>query len=183
MAGFGTQKSVKFVEVKPGSKILVEDYASPPAYEPFEAFVLNMKEEYGPQRIPMLLVSAEHNKEIMIMADGRTKVKILVDSDVLAPKKMTPNAKHLRAIPREVFALQFRGGVDSATEIIQFAAGKAAIRWIEQTDQTPECLEIQSIDGNQRIGLGDWAVQDAETGTVRSESGSTLDNKFEDFSA
>lgn len=181
MAGFGQQQTQRFVDVKPGSKILLSDYAN--AYEPYEAFVLEMKEEYGPQRIPMLLVKAEHaSDQILVMADGKTTVKVLVSSDILAPSTRSANTRHLRAIPREVFAIQFFGGVESATEVIQFSAGKAALSWEQGTDLIPEAMILSSLEERIRINLGDWVIEDAETGKINAEQGAVLESKYEDWS-
>lgn len=182
MAGFGQQQTQRFADVKPGSKILVSDYAS--AYEPFEAFVLEMKPEYGPQRIPMLMVKAEHSPDpILLMADGKTTVKVLVSSDILAPATRSANVRHMRAIPREVYAIQFAGGVGSATEVIQFAAGKAALAWDEGTDLIPEAMVLSSLEEQTRVNLGDWLVEDVETSTIRAERGDMLESKYEEWTA
>lgn len=180
MAGFGQQQNQRFADVKPGSKILIADYAS--AYEPFEAFVLEMKPEYGPQHIPMLMVKADHSADpILLMADGKTTVKVLISSDILVGATRSPNARHLRAIPREVYALQFQGGVNSATEIIQFAAAKAALAWDEGTDLVPEAMVLSTLEERTRINLGDWVVEDVEAGTIRAERGDILESKYEDW--
>lgn len=181
MAGFGQIATVRFADVRPGSQILVSDYAN--NYEPFEAFVLDRKLEYGPQRIPMLMVKADHTPDpILLMADGKTVVKILVGSDILIPQELSVNVQRVRAIPREVQALQFMGGVDSATEIIQFgASGAAAIRWVEATDQSPEYMGIQSLEGETRIMLGDWAIKFTDTNRVDAEAGAAIADKYEGF--
>lgn len=179
MAGFAGTKTQRFIDVKPGSQIQVEDYAN--AYEPFTAFVLEVQAEFGPQRIPMLMVKADHSPDpILLMADGKTRVQVIVDSNVLAAKTRSANVKHLRAIPVEVYGLQFRGGVESATEIIQFAAGKAQISWHDAVAGIPEMLMIGGTIPRS-VQLGDWVIEDAETGTILAERGETFDNKYEDF--
>jgi len=181
MAGFGQIQTQRFVDVKPGSQILVSDYAN--AYEPFEAFVLEMKPEYGPQRIPMLMIKADHSADpILLMADGKTTVKVLVSSEILATEQRSPKARHMRAIPREVWGIQFVGGVESATEVIQFAAGKAALSWDEGTDLIPEAMVLSSLEERTRINLGDWVIEDMENGTIRPEQGASLETKYEDYS-
>lgn len=180
MAGFNERPNQRFADVKPGSKILVTDYQN--AYVPFEAFVLEMKLEYGPQRIPMLMVKAEHASDpVMLMADGRTIVSVLVDSDILAVATRSPRARHLRAQPREVWGIQFTGGVDSATEVIQFAAGKAALSWSEGSTQSLEAMILASLEENTRVNLGDWIIEDLATGTIRAERGDMLESKYEDY--
>lgn len=179
MAGFGEQiRTTRFIDVPPGSTIRVEDFQN--NYEPFEATVLELKEEYGPQRIPMLLVKAKHSADpVILMADGKTRVSILTSGAILAPDQRSRNTVYARRTPRKVYALQFRGGVDSATEIIQAAAGKVRIAYHQANDQTPEFLEITGIGGSTRINLGDWLIEDEENAVISTASSEVYANDYE----
>lgn len=180
MAGFNQVARTRFVDVTPGSRIKVEDYAN--AYEPFEAIVLELNPEYGPNSIPMLLLKAAHSEDpIPIMGDGRTFITVLVSSEVLRTDKRNPRAKHLQAVPREVYAIQFDGGVESATDAITFGAGRAGISYDRGTDNRTESLVLHSVSGDDRCFPGDWVVEDVEAGTIRFESSSSLLTKYEDF--
>lgn len=184
MAGFNQIARTRFVDVAPGSKIRVEDYATPPNYAAFDAVVLELVPEYGPTRIPMLLLKADHSADpIPIVADGRTNVTVLVSADVLKTDKRDPSALHLRAIPREIYALQFTGGVDSAAKAIAFAAGRIGLSYDRGTDSRTEALVMHSVNGQQRALPGDYVIEDVESGVISFEQGPALYVNYESVDA
>jgi hypothetical protein len=178
MAGFTSPTTTRFIDVKPGSIIEVTDYDS--RYQSFEATVLSMDPEFGPQRIPMLKVKVDHADDpILLMADGQTRVKVLTDSGILASQVRSDKSLHLRAIPREVWALQFDGGVESATVLIRAASGKVALQYVVGTDQSPEHLFLNVSGGGSRIGIHDFLVEDADTGVMFAISSTELEARYE----
>lgn len=178
MAGFTGTTTARFVDVKPGSIIEVSDYDN--RYQPFEATVLSMDPEFGPQRVPMLKIKVDHADDpVLLMADGQARVKVITDSGVLSTQARSPKALHLRAIPREVFALQFMGGVESATDLIRAASGKVALQYVVGTDQTPEHLFLNVSGGGERVNIHDFLIEDAETQAMFSISPSELEARYE----
>jgi hypothetical protein len=178
MAGFTTPTTTRFIDVKPGSIIEVTDYDN--RYESFEATVLSMDPEFGAQRIPMLKVKVEHADDpILLMADGQTRVKVLTDSGILATQARSPKSLHLRAIPREVYALQFEGGVESATTLIRAASGKVALQYVVGTDQSPEHLFLNVSGGGTGIYVHDFLVEDADTQTMFAITATELEARYE----
>lgn len=159
------QKPTKFTEINPGSQI--EITSSDGTYEPYKATVLEVRAEYGPHRIPAIVFKREGGDSGIIMADGSSRVKVLLDSKQLQSAAPPPGALRVRTLPREFMAAQFTGGVDSAMAIITFAAGRANIQWEQPTDQNLEALLMSTLGREDRIEVGDFVLV-GETGVVIS---------------
>lgn len=151
----------KFEDVAPGSKVLVGGRGvQGPA---FEATVLDAIAEYGPTGIPALLIT-DGTEPFYIPASGNYDVQILVDGRSIAANMPAPeSATQVRTIPRSGLAVRFKGGMDSAAEIIRWAIGGATFRYIRETDQEPDHLLQSGVNGAKVIP-GAWVLKDPETG-------------------
>ena len=176
MASLSSTKPIRFSDVKPGSRIEVTDANN--AYEPFEADVLEMKAEYGPSRIPALVLKAAHNpSSLLITANGQTRVKVLLDSGVLATDGLPTGAVRARSIPVDVEAVQFAGGSGSGMTIIRFGGGLASMRLETATDQQTEAIIIARGGDELRVEIGDWVLRGG--GKIWPEKPDTFATNYE----
>lgn len=151
----------KFEEVAPGSTILVGGRGVQGA--PFQATVLDTIVEYGPSAIPALYVVDENKQDWMITASGLYSVQVLVDARQIAAHLPAPeHAVKVRTVVRRAEAIQFKGGLESAQEIVRWAIGSTTFRYVSQTDQVGEHLLQSGVAGRQ-VWPGDWILKH-ETG-------------------
>lgn len=150
----------KFEDVAPGSTILVGGRGV--QGEPFKAVVLDAITEYGPTGIPALLISDEANEPYYIPASGLYEVQVLVNGRDLAAKMPMPkNGVRVRTIVRTAEAVRFRGGIESAAEIVRWAIGGATFRYVRETDIEPDHLLQAGVNGS-KVMPGDWVLKDPD---------------------
>lgn len=150
-------KPVKFTDIGPGSTIEVTDLKG--GSDPFKALVVENRPEFGPNRIPALVIKVDGTGEVAIIsATGKWAVKVLLDSKLIASAG-SPNLVRLRSLPVEISAIQFTGGMDSAMEIIRWAGGKAAISWRQADAEHTEALLIGTLEGEMAAAPGVWVMQ------------------------
>ena len=146
----------KFEDVAPGSTVLVGGRGV--AGEPFQATVLDAVAEYGPTGIPALLIT-DGSEPYYIPASGNYEVQVLVNGRDLAARTPMPESGHkVRTIERTGEAVVFRGGIESAAEIVRWAIGGATFRYVRETDQELDHL-IQSGVNGAKVFPGDVVLK------------------------
>lgn len=157
--------ATKFTDANPGSQIRVTSVQG--NFPPYEARVLEMRPEYGQNRVPALVVlpGGESDPRLLI-SSGETRIEILINSNILQQNTPPHGAYRVRTIPREYLAARFNGGVESASSLIGFTAGKVAMRWEQQTDQYRESLIITRADREDRCEVGDFLIVGDITVTI-----------------
>jgi hypothetical protein len=170
-------KQLKFVDVKPGSTIRVSDVTN--SYTPFEALVIEMKKEYGPHRIPALVVTIANSHEpTLLMGNGQTRIEMIEDTGILVADHDSINVVHLRTRIKEVKGMQFTGGLESAVNIIAWAAGRSYISYVASTALDTEHLDMGTLEGNVRVSIGHYVLSD-EDGKFTALAGDLVDVNFE----
>lgn len=161
MTGFAPTKEPKFTEITPGSVIEIADTTG--GIAPFKGTVIEVKPSFGPTGIPALIVKVDGSSgdPVAVTASGRYKVKVLVDSRILGSAEPPAGVVRARKLPVEISAIQFLGGVDAAVKIIQWAGGKALMRWVGGDAASPEALVISTLEGEMRAEVGDWVLEGA----------------------
>lgn len=150
----------KFEDVAPGSVVLVGGRGV--SGEPFRATVLDAIAEYGPTGIPALLITDSQNEPYYIPASGNYEVQILVNGrDIAANMPLPENGVKVRTVVRHAEAIRFRGGLESAAEIVRWAIGGATFRYQRETDVEPDHLLQAGVNG-ARVWPGDWVLKDPE---------------------
>lgn len=151
----------KFEDVAPGSTVLVGGRGV--RGEPFRATVLDAIAEYGPTGIPALLITGDgDNEPYYIPASGNYEVQVLINGRDLAAKMPLPeSAVKVRTIVREGAAVTFRGGLESAAEIVRWAIGGATFRYVRETDQELDHLVQSGVTG-AKVYPGDVVLKDAD---------------------
>ena len=148
----------KFEDVAPGSTIRVSGRG---VQEPFNATVLDAIAEYGPTGIPALLIT-DGNEPYYIPASGNYEVQVLVNGRDLAAKMPLPESgEQVRTIVRHAEAVRFRGGLESAAEIVRWAIGSTTFRYTRETDIEPDHLTQAGIEG-AKVWPGDFVMKDDE---------------------
>lgn len=167
----------KFEEVAPGSTIIVSGSG---VAEPFEATVMDTMPEYGPTSIPALLISAnETNQEFILVSSGLYVITVVVDARKIAADLPAPKtAIRVRTIPRTADAIQFRGGMESAREIVAWAIGSTTFRYHQPTDVADDQLVQSGISG-QTARPGDWIVK-LDTGRFLVVDAKTFADEYEE---
>ena len=156
----GNTKPTKFTDAKPGSTIRVTDTEG--SFDPFEALVLEMKPEYGSNQVPALILKPDYQDEqIIVSATGRYKIDILLNSGALSQTQPSEHTVRFTSKPSEIEAIQFVGGVDSATEIIKHFAGKGVISWQQADVEHAESLLVHTGTGVARADIGVWVAEGA----------------------
>ena len=149
----------KFEEVAPGSTVLVGGRGV--MGEPFRATVLDSIAEYGPTGIPALLIT-DGTEPYYIPASGNYEVQVLIDGRDLAARTPLPESGvQVRTIVRTGEAVVFRGGLESAAEIVRWAIGGATFRYIRETDQELDHLLQSGVNG-AKVFPGDVVLKDAD---------------------
>lgn len=157
MQALQSQAQTLYTDVNPGSVITVTDTAG---LEPvYEATVLEVHSEFGQNRIPALVIKiAADPSPRLLFQNGTNVIRVVTDSRILASAKPPEGAVRARTLPHEFVAAQFTGGSGSATQIIQFAAGKARIHWEQGNELQPEAMVISSGSGEERARVGDLVL-------------------------
>lgn len=150
-------RETRFVDVSTGSKVRYTHNLN--LREPFEATILEVKENWGQHAIPAHIFRRDGNLDAELMpADGTWRVEVLVDSKIMAPAAESPNVLHGSRRPSDITAIQFRGGIDSAQEVIQFGAGKVNSSWRSSDAQNVEAIVISKATGDDAIVPGNYLV-------------------------
>lgn len=167
----------KFEEVAPGSTILVSGRG---VETPFQATVLDTYPEYGPSGIPALYVIDEQRQDWMITASGLYSIQVLVDARQIAASIPTPaDAVRVQTIVRRAEALQFKGGLESAQDVVRWAIGSTTFRYVAATDQIDEHLVQSGVNGRE-VWPGDWILKH-ETGLFEVVSAKTFPVEYEEL--
>jgi hypothetical protein len=168
-------KQLKFIDVKPGSRIRVADVQN--TYIPFEALVVEMKKEYGPHRIPALVVTIDGGHEpTLLMGNGQTRIEMVEDTGRLIADHDPEDIIHFRTRVFNVKGMLFKGGIESAVKIIAWAAGRAFISYVSSTEAQPEHLEIGGLESGY-VPIGYYIIE--ENGAFSALAGDLVDVKFE----
>lgn len=150
-----------FEDALPGSKIAVYgpdfDYGE-------ECTVLELQREFGPNSIPALFVSDSKGERRIISSIGQWKIQILLSAKDLGIEQIPEGAIRARNRPTDVIALQWHGGVGDATKIILWAAGSAAIQFVDEDQDGTERLVVQKLgaDTEEHARPGDYLVKDPD---------------------
>lgn len=148
-------RPTRYTDCKPGSTIRIIDTQG--MTDPFEALVVDMRPEHGPNAVPALFIRVGGDDDVqLITATGRYNVELLVDSSGLFEAAESVNTAHFVARPVEITAIKFTGGLDSASEIIKFAAGKKVVSWRQADDQHAEALIVHTVSGEAVCVVGWW---------------------------
>jgi len=160
-------QQTKFTDVKPGSTISIETLNG--SLPTFEAMALEVKEEWGGKGLPAILYKTDgDNEPQLILDDGSMKIRILTDSSTMASSVPPGNLLNLLPKQKEVQAVQFVGGMESAAEIIRWAAGAAAIHYQQADSHHTEAVVITSLGGESVAELGAYIVKEDGGYTVVS---------------
>jgi hypothetical protein len=161
------QRETRFLDVATGSKVRYSHNLN--LLPPFEATVLEVKDNWGQHAIPAHIFRRENSLDAELMpADGTWRVEVLVDSKIMAPAAESPNVLHGARRPSDITAIQFRGGIDSAQEVIQFGAGKVNSSWNRGDAQNVEAIVISKATGDELIVAGNYLVIEGGVPTVYS---------------
>jgi hypothetical protein len=168
----------KFEDIAPGSTVMISGEG---VAEPFRATVMNTIPELPPTGIPAILVTATWGDDFVITASGKYQVQVVADGRELAASMPKPeSAVTVRTRPRNGEAIQFRGGRDSAVEIVRWAVGSATFRYIAETDQEADHLQMVAVNG-PAVWAGDWIVK-LDDGSFRVLDDKAFPAEFEERS-
>jgi len=165
--GFGNQfpakpTTQKMTDIAPGSTIEVRDTKQ--QLTPFAGTVLEVKREYGVTSIPALIVKVDGAAEPVVVTDsGRWQVTVTFDSRLMAAEADPASVVVARRKPETVRCIQFKGGVDSATEIIRWAGGRAHLTWERGGMGTDEHLALSSMRGVLPVAVGDGLLEGVDS--------------------
>jgi hypothetical protein len=124
-------KPTKFSAATAGSEVTIQRGGE----APWKGIVVANHPEYGPSRLPAIYVQPDEGGDAeLIMGNGRAK--LVVERAALRPSKpVTPgDAVELTAKPTTSTAVLFHGGMGSASSIIRWASGYAAIEYRADPD-------------------------------------------------
>jgi hypothetical protein len=156
----------RFVDIKPGSTIRVGGprVGGPP----FEALVLQAKEEWGATGEPALYVARTSDREeLWISQAAQYEVTIVGDASIFLSDALPENAVRVKVKPVTGVAIQFKGGIESATEIIRWALGKHAPMYDRGDDTREESIVFSGIGGEHATANpGDWVIIHDEDDSV-----------------
>lgn len=154
-----SSKPTKFVDIVAGSTIKIESTNG--SFDPIlDATVLEVKPEYGPHSVPALVYNTKADPSLhLLMADGSSRVTVLVSAAGLVSETLPPTAVAITSVPKTGHALQYVGGPESAAEVLRFVAGNVILRLEPERDRSPECLILRTLEQEQRIEIGSWAIR------------------------
>jgi hypothetical protein len=148
----------RFVDIKPGSTIRV---GGPRVGGPaFEGLVLQAKEEWGATGEPAVYISrVDGGGELWISQAAQYEVTVTADASMFINESVPPNALRVRVRPITGIAMQFKGGIESATEVITWLLGRAAPQYFKGTDELEEAIVFSGLNGaDTRANPGDWII-------------------------
>lgn len=151
-------KSPKMSEINNGSKVEVQDVTN--GVDTFTGIVVGSTSAFGPTRLPAIYVKVDGTEDnvVAVSDTGKWRVRVLVDSALLGSDAVPESAVYIRNKPVTKQAVQFVGGAKSASEIIQWAAARAAISWRQSTSDTSEALILHTPEGAVEVPIGNWVV-------------------------
>lgn len=155
--------TARFEDAKPGSEI---ELVGGKFFTPTRATVIQLLPEYGPTAIPYILVRQEGAEPELVSSAGQVKLTIIRGTADLMRDAAPSSAVRATVIPYPVDAVEFIGGAQSATEIIQWAAGKASVSYqVAGNEGDSDTLIIRSMGEETTINVGDWVVDESDSGT------------------
>lgn len=161
------QRETRFLDVATGSQVRYTHNLN--LLAPFDATILEVKDNWGQHSIPAHVFRREGSMESELMpADGTWRVEVLVDSKLMAPATQSPNVLNGTRRPSDITAIQFKGGIDSAQEVIQFGAGKVNSSWRSADSQNVEAIVISKATGDEAIVPGNYLVLENGIASVYS---------------
>jgi len=159
-------RETKIKDIKPGSTVEVHDNKG--HIEDFQGVVVKVNPEGGATSIPEIGVKVDGEESLQtITASGRWRVRVIVDSGNLSAGYLAPNLLRVRTLPIEIEAIQFAGGIESATEIITWGASSAPLQWVQADSATTEHISIVTMEGVLRAEIGDFILRSRSGLSVR----------------
>lgn len=154
-------KPTKFVDVPPGSHILIRDLANP-ADAPVKAIALDVMPEYGPHATPAISYMQEGADGVQtVTATGRWEVEIITSTAQLAALAQgLENVVTGHTKPGTIRAICFKGTPESARDCVLLGSGRAAIRFDPNAE--PPTLMIGGLTP-EPVRPGDWLVLETRT--------------------
>ena len=161
LAGPSTrQKPIKFEDAFPGSIIRISGQG---IEEPFEATVVDMQPEHGPNGLPAIWYTSDDMDGVeMIFASGLYQVELVRSTESLRSNVPPSYATMVRRVPVSGSAVRFDGGPASAAQAIMFAVGHAQLSYVGKTDVAAEHLKLKTALEERRAHAGDWIVLTAD---------------------
>jgi hypothetical protein len=155
----------RLVDIAPGSRVRIGGAkVGGPA---FDGTVLQTYESWGATGEPCLFLSPDFDKEnpIAISQAAGYEVTVIANARDFISDELPASAVRVRVRPVHGVAIQFRGGVESATEIIQWALGRGAPRWNRGSDTEDETIVFGGIGLTEIVvRVGEWIIlHDDET--------------------
>ncbi len=135
-------KPTAFSAAPPSSTIRITGQGFP---VPVEAVVLRSEEEVGPRRVPGLFVRLDDGTERLVLQEG-VQIEVLKNPSTLFEGFVPKAAVAATRRPTDIIAVQFRGDVENAVEILQWCAGKASVHHLPAEGDLPARL-VFSLGG------------------------------------
>lgn len=157
-------KPIKLETCTPGSvvELTSADYAGP-----IQGTVMRMESEYGPTSIPALWVKPDGGSdEILVTATGRVNVRLVMDAAEVFGTEVPAAAELCRRIPKQAVALQFTGGAQSATQIVQWGAGHVGLAYMADDGRGYDYLTVRAGGGESELRPGGWLVKEDDQWSV-----------------
>lgn len=147
-------KPIQFGTIRPSSTVVITGQGFP---VPTEAVVLRSEPEMGPRRVPALIVQlTADGSERLVLQEG-VQVTVTKDASTLFSGFVPETAVAAVRRPTEVVAVQFRGDVTVAVDILKWCAGKASVHHVPAEGEVPSRL-VFTLGGGQTAEAipGDW---------------------------
>jgi hypothetical protein len=173
----------RLVDVKPGSVVRISDGPRGKVGNPITATVLQTHAEFGPTGEPALYVVSDEggrrDEFIISQAAGYT-VTVIASAEQFITDEVPAGAVRVVVRPVHGVAMQFRGGVESATEIIRWALGRGAPRYSAGSDNEPETITFGGLGADVGVmNVGDWVVlHEDNTFHITSDLAGTYDEEI-----
>lgn len=174
----------RLADVKPGSVVRISDGPRAKVGQPIEGTVLQTHAELGATGEPALYVVRDvpgrPRDEFLISQAAGYTVTVIASAEQFITDELPPSAKRVIVRPVHGVAMQFRGGVESATEIIRWALGRGAPRYSAGSDLDPETVTFGGLGADAGVMFpGDWVVLH-EDGTfhITSDLAGTYDEEI-----
>ena len=172
----------RIAEIKPGSVVSI---GGPKVGGPaFNATVLATLAESGPTGEPALHVIADfpggRSEEFLISQAAGYEVTVVASAEHFITEDVPDTAVRVVVRPVHGIAMQFKGGVESATEIIRWALGRGAPRYSSGSDLEEETITFGGLGVDTGVMRpGDWVVlHDDGTFHVTSDLAATYDEEI-----
>lgn len=153
---------VPIEDALPGSIIAVWG----PGFMPGEQCrVLERELEWGPNSIPALhLVDSNDERRLLTSGMQGARIQILISAEQLGIEQIPEGATRARTKPRDVIALQWKGGAAEAAKMILWATRYAVLRFHDEEAGSDEYLTIEKLDQSAQTFLrpGDYLIKDPD---------------------